>query len=731
MTIQTSEIPSPSDRTLVEKIRATILAKPGTYFAPSEIAQEHQIDLEQAEKWLEWLGDLKREYEEKPDFRGIARVFVENKTYFEALSDNPDVRRDYDYRATNDGGRDFCPKNMFYYMWAWTKMVERNCQDKNVTNNRVALITRDCRYYPPEIIEAAKESAMLLGYKVVFAFAGEGAPSCVSSYSHAVRMVNPTLAVFITASHVSRPIENTVVGAKVSFLGPGGELESLSTKDIKVVTAQLIHEAKESCTLSADIHPSDAYEEMSAGRSHTRMASAAVLSSLGLMPGLTLYGLSQRLKEEVSDIDGLLKEHLPAEIPKPLEGLTVVVEGAHTSSGMLAERAFSALGARTHLLRGDIKDICGPHDADPSVAENLDSLLAAMKTKGANMGIAFDLDGDRGAIVLPSEAGDVTVLAPDKLGQVLIPFLMDDGGYSEHEKPLFVRDCLSTDALIDQGKLSGVTVETTDAGYVFLKKHQAERAENGYLAISMSEASGHAWLDFTGPFENPIVLSLLFAAMCMRHAKAKGMWAGNSIAPLALEQIFNELAIPYRKSVRFQPLFARALVEEVEKSPSNDTGWSAESGRPIPQKLINLCRSASIDKLKQFFTVGRTFTTPIGDLSVTDFEFQWDEAERIYRYGKIYFALDSVPIGSFVSRGSSNDPTAVQVWEVKEFAGDSWTGTRLSEEEINNRFDLVGGLVLHTCAEQGILDLGDRRPAVNIANILPSLERYLAMIEAP
>ena len=48
------------------------------------------------------------------------------------------------------------------------------------------------------------------------------------------------------------------------------------------------------------------------------------------------------------------------------------------------------------------------------------------------------------------------------------------------------------------------------------------------------------------------------------------------------------------------------------------------------------------------------------------FESQWDEDEKIFRFGKIYFSLNGIPVGSFVSRASSNDPTAVQVWEVRE-----------------------------------------------------------------
>jgi len=268
----------------------------------------------------------------------------------------------------------------------------------------------------------------------------------------------------------------------------------------------------------------------------------------------------------------------------------------------------------------------------------------------------------------------------------------------------------------------------------------------------MGEASGHVWLDFTGPFENPIVVALLFAAMGINwnlHSESfhpdgevqgglghspnnispprvRGQGVGVSGDSLALLKAFNAAAIPYRKSTRFQPLFSSALIAEAAASPMNDTGWTPASKAPLAQKIIALCRSRSIEKLKSFFVERKTFPTPLGLLKVDKFETQWDEDEKIFRFGKIYFSLDNISAGSFVSRGSSNDPTAVQVWEVREFSGESWPGARLPEGIIQKRFDLVGGLVLTACEALGILELTDRKPAVNMAAVLESVKRYKA-----
>jgi hypothetical protein len=206
--------------------------------------------------------------------------------------------------------------------------------------------------------------------------------------------------------------------------------------------------------------------------------------------------------------------------------------------------------------------------------------------------------------------------------------------------------------------------------------------------------------------------------------------AAGENSSLAVERVFTELAIPYRKTTRFQPLFASALIAEAARDPANDTGWSADLRSPVPQKLISLCRSASIKRIRELFAAGTTFPTALGELKVERCDVQWDEEENIFRFAKIYFSLHGSPVGSFVSRGSSNDPTAVQVWEVKEFEGEIWKGVRLPEEVIQQRFDLLGGLVLSICEQEKILELTDRPPAANMTEVLQSVTRYRKTLRA-
>lgn len=717
----------PLSNDIAARLHTLILGEPKTSFTPADIAQRLSINLPQAQEALDYLAAFEREYETNAKLRGIAKVFLRGQTFYEALSDNPDIRRDYDFRATNEGGRDFCPKNMFYYVWAWINIAEERFKKHHLDNNKRLLITHDCRYYQPEIIEAAKKAALLRGYKVKFAYAEGTNPSCVSSYSHAARLVCPSISIFITASHVSRPAECTVIGAKVYIFGTSGKLENLSTKDIKITTAAVLQNLKVDGDLGRYLEPTNDYKEFDVAESFARLCTVGSLSGLGKIPG-SLYDLAQKLKV-TAEIDTLLKNLLPEEIPQAFEGLKIVIEGAHTSSGPLAERVFKTLGAQTFLLNGDVQEIKGTHKADPSITDNLGGLFEEILKQQAHLGIAFDLDGDRGAIILPDGRGGCYVPSPDKIGQTLIPFLINEGGYRQASKPMYVRDCLATDALISQAEISGVHLETTDAGYVYLKKREIERASQGFLAIGMQEASGHAWLDFAGAFENPILMAILFTAMALRKLSEDGNLSENLAEKLrqdylAVHKQFESVLIPYRKSTRFQPLFAQSLLKQVAQEAKAE--WTPESGQPVPQRLIGLCRSACVQKLMKYFVEGRIFQTPVGALAVEKFESYWDEDEKIHRFGKIYFSLKGEVVASFVARGSSNDPTAVAVWEAKEFAGSSYTGERLDEEVIQKRFDTVGGLVLTACEELGVLELVDRKPAVNMAEVMKSVARYRA-----
>ena len=75
--------------------------------------------------------------------------------------------------------------------------------------------------------------------------------------------------------------------------------------------------------------------------------------------------------------------------------LNIVIDAGNGVAGMLAPALFQALGCKVHALYCEVDGSFPNHHPDPSQAENLQDLAATVREKQADIGIAFDGDGDR------------------------------------------------------------------------------------------------------------------------------------------------------------------------------------------------------------------------------------------------------------------------------------------------------------------------------------------------
>lgn len=91
--------------------------------------------------------------------------------------------------------------------------------------------------------------------------------------------------------------------------------------------------------------------------------------------------------------------------------LKVVVDAGNGAAGVVAPRVLEEIGCEVVPLYCDIDGRFPNHHPDPSDPHNLGDLIAAVHTIGADLGIAFDGDGDRLGVVTP--AGDIVY--PDRL----------------------------------------------------------------------------------------------------------------------------------------------------------------------------------------------------------------------------------------------------------------------------------------------------------------------------
>ena len=91
--------------------------------------------------------------------------------------------------------------------------------------------------------------------------------------------------------------------------------------------------------------------------------------------------------------------------------LKVVADAGNGVAGPLAEALLQAIGADVIPLYCDVDGTFPNHHPDPSEPQNLQDLVQTVKRFGADLGIAFDGDGDRLGVVTP----DGTIIHADRL----------------------------------------------------------------------------------------------------------------------------------------------------------------------------------------------------------------------------------------------------------------------------------------------------------------------------
>ncbi|HSB97866.1 MAG TPA: phosphomannomutase/phosphoglucomutase, partial [Spongiibacteraceae bacterium] len=115
--------------------------------------------------------------------------------------------------------------------------------------------------------------------------------------------------------------------------------------------------------------------------------------------------------EQIDDryIDYILND---VAIAQPLK---IVIDAGNGVTGIIAPRLFQELGCEVIPLYCDIDPNFPNHQPDPSIAANLAGLVKVVLEKGADVGIAFDGDGDRVGVVTSSGA----IVSADRLLMLL------------------------------------------------------------------------------------------------------------------------------------------------------------------------------------------------------------------------------------------------------------------------------------------------------------------------
>ncbi|MEY4427636.1 MAG: hypothetical protein RLZZ182_325, partial [Pseudomonadota bacterium] len=129
--------------------------------------------------------------------------------------------------------------------------------------------------------------------------------------------------------------------------------------------------------------------------------------------GDDIQGLRQRIEAEdyASGEGGLTELNVLPEYTQRIVGdcklsrpLKIVVDSGNGIPGASAPGILRALGCEVTELYSEVDGDFPNHHPDPSKPENLVDLINAVKAQGADLGLAFDGDGDRLGVV--TKGGD-------------------------------------------------------------------------------------------------------------------------------------------------------------------------------------------------------------------------------------------------------------------------------------------------------------------------------------
>lgn len=91
--------------------------------------------------------------------------------------------------------------------------------------------------------------------------------------------------------------------------------------------------------------------------------------------------------------------------------LRLVIDCGNAVTGLVAPALFTALGCEVETLYCDLDGSFPNHQPDPTIAENLQDLQQRVIASGADLGLAFDGDGDRlGVVTSDGQAIDTDLL---------------------------------------------------------------------------------------------------------------------------------------------------------------------------------------------------------------------------------------------------------------------------------------------------------------------------------
>ena len=216
-----------------------------------------------------------------------------------------------------------------------------------------------------------------------------------------------------------------------------------------------------------------------------------------VLGGRAIYGdeiqaLRQMIEDEswVLTGKGSVRAHdiMPAYIQRIVSGIQlsrpmkIVVDSGNGIAGASAPGIFRALGCEVIELFSEVDGNFPNHHPDPSKPENLKDLIAALQSTGAELGLAFDGDGDRLGIVTQ----DGETIYPDRQMQLFAQDVL-----SRVPQGTILFDVKCSQRLAPAIRAAGGQALMYKTGHSLIKAKMKEIEAAGGQAPLGGEMSGH------------------------------------------------------------------------------------------------------------------------------------------------------------------------------------------------------------------------------------------------
>jgi phosphomannomutase len=231
--------------------------------------------------------------------------------------------------------------------------------------------------------------------------------------------------------------------------------------------------------------------------------------------------------------------------PKDFYGLTTAVDAGNGMTGLVLPKILKKLKINYFPLYFDLDGTFPHHDADPSNPENLRDLGDFVIERGADIGVAFDGDGDRvGFVDGKGEMIDMDYISSLWAEQVL----------KQNEGEKIIYDLSSSKIVRETIEKNGGKALICRTGHSFFRR--LIREEDAYFGC---EKSGHCMLREFFYVE----AAILTALHILKLVNQSGKKIGDLVAPF--KKYFSVFVpISFKNREKFEP-----LIEKLEKEYQN------------------------------------------------------------------------------------------------------------------------------------------------------------------